>query len=599
MILPPNLLNAVKDGNVVLVLGAGASMGASGPDGTKSPTGFELTKQISGKFLGGQFAEEPLSWVADLAISEAGLTAVQEFIGNIFQTLEPAPFHLLLPTFKWAALATTNYDLVIERAYAKCNNSAQDVVPFIKDGDRVEEKLRGQRSLMLLKLHGCISRTTDTSVPLILSTDQYVTHPKGRKRIFDHLIGKAYELPLVFVGHSLRDPDIRKLLLEFADSKERPLFYAVAPGITDLERRFWDNKRVALLQGTFEQFLTSLDQQLSSPFRAVVLVPVIEDLPISERFVDRDPKLSLRCMEFIENDVEYLRTGMSVESVSPQKFYRGSNPRWSAVERELDVRRDLQDMILSDAILGADATAACELYILKGHAGSGKSVVLQRTAWEACVQFEKLCLYFEPNGELSFESINELSRVVDERIYLFIDDIGDHVPQILDLINRCRRHKVPVTIFGAERINEWNMSCNDLDSYVTNDYVIDYLSEKEIDRLLSLLEKHQALFRLERMGYQERKDAFTEIAGRQLLVALHEATLAKPFEDIIADEYEEIQPELARLMYLGVSFLNQFGVPVRAGLINRLYNVGFVDFSEQFFSSAGDCCSCTIRPTYS
>ena len=209
--------------------------------------------------------------------------------------------------------------------------------------------------------------------------------------------------------------------------------------------------------------------------------------------------------------------------------------------------------------------------------------MLQRTAWEASLEFERLCLYLEPSGELSFESIHELSRVVDERIYLFVDDIGDHVSQVLDLINRCRRHNVPVTVFGAERINEWNMSCKDLEPYVTNDFVVGYLSEREIDRLLGLLEKHRALFRLEPMRDHERKNAFTEKAGRQLLVALHEATLGKPFEDIIADEFMEVQPELARLMYLGVSFLNQFDVPVRAGLVGRLYNVRFEHFSEQFF----------------
>ena len=584
MNIPPNLLASLEAGSVVLVLGAGASIGAIGPNGMGSPTGPELTKLIAEKFLGGQFAEEPLSWVADLAISESDLSTVQEFIRTIFQPLEPAPFHLLLPTFKWAALATTNFDLVVERAYANCRNSAQDVVPFIKDGDRVEERLRSPRSLMLLKLHGCISRTTDTAVPLILTTDQYVSHRDSRQRIFDHLKGKAHELPLVFVGHSLRDSDIRALLLELGDSNSRPMFYAVAPGVTDMEKRLWGDRRVALLEGTFEEFLTSIDGQISSPFRGIVPAPIIDDLPISERFTSRHPDLSIRCMEFLNNDVEYVRSGMLIADVRPHMFYRGSNPRWSAIERNLDFRRDTQDMILADAILSDQTERGCKLYVLKGHAGSGKSVLLQRIAWEASIEYERLCLYLEPNGDLPFESIHELARVVDERIYLFVDDIGDHVPQVMDLISRCRRHNVQVTVFGAERINEWNMSCNDLEPYVTDEFVVRYLSRREIDRLLGLLEEHRALFRLESMGNDERREAFTERAGRQLLVALHEATLGKPFEDIIADEYSEVRPELARLMYLGVSFLNQFDVPVRAGLINRLYDVRFEDFSERFFS---------------
>ena len=166
---------------------------------------------------------------------------------------------------------------------------------------------------------------------------------------------------------------------------------------------------------------------------------------------------------------------------------------------------------------------------------------------------------------------------------MFVDDVGDRVPQVLDLIKLCRRHSVPVTVFGAERINEWNMSCQDLEPYVTNEFEVRFLSPAEIDRLLNLLEEHRSLFRLERLNDEERKQAFTARAGRQLLVALHEATLGKPFEDIIADEFAEVKPDLARSMYLGICFLNRFDVPVRAGIVNRLYGIRFTDFSERFF----------------
>ena len=584
MNLPPNLLHSVREGNVVLVLGAGASIGAMGPDGQSSPSGPNLARLIAERFLPPEFADEMLTVVSELAASEADLRTVQDFVGSVFEPLQPAPFHLLLPEFKWAALATTNYDLVVERAYSQCRRPAQDVVPFIKDGDRVDQKLRDPRGLMFLKLHGCITSTADTSVPLILSVDQYVTHRQGRERVFGHLKDKAHELPLVFVGHSLRDPDIRQLLLELGSPESRPLFYAVAPSITDTERRFWEKRRVAPLQGTFEEFLTSLDQQVTSPFRAVIPVPVLADVPISERFITPDPQLSASCLAFLKNDVEYVRRGMAVEPVTPQEFYRGTNHRWSAVESDLDVRRRVQDLVLADVVLTNEGVRNCQFYVLKGHAGSGKSVLLQRTAWEAALEYDRLCLFLEPGAALQFEPLFELSQVVNERIYLFVDDVGDRAAEVLDFIRRCRSRRVALTVIGAERINEWNMSCGELEPYLTDEFSVRYLSSNEIDSLLALLEKNRSLFRLEALDPEERKNAFTERAGRQLLVALHEATQGKPFEDIIADEYEEVQPDLARLMYLGICFLNQFDVPVRAGIVSRLYGVNFTDFEERFFS---------------
>ena len=100
---------------------------------------------------------------------------------------------------------------------------------------------------------------------------------------------------------------------------------------------------------------------------------------------------------------------------------------------------------------------------------------------------------------------------------------------------------------------------------------------------MNLLERHDALFRLEQASLDERRSAFLERAGRQLLVALHEATLGKPFEDIVEDEFQEVKPDTARHIYLSVCFLNRFDVPVRAGIISRVHGIRFTEFRDRFF----------------
>jgi tetratricopeptide (TPR) repeat protein len=86
------------------------------------------------------------------------------------------------------------------------------------------------------------------------------------------------------------------------------------------------------------------------------------------------------------------------------------------------------------------------------------------------------------------------------------------------------------------------------------------------------------------MPYQERLDAFVKRAERQLLVALHETTLGRPFEEIVLDEYKGISPEEARLLYLDVCALNRLGVAVRAALISRVGGIRFEEFKSRFFS---------------
>lgn len=131
-----------------------------------------------------EYRQESLQWVTELAISETDLGTVQDFIANQFREIQPADFYSILPTFRWRGIVTTNFDRLLETAYEKSQNRVQDLVPLISNNDRIDDKLQSANSLALLKLHGCITRTQDPKLPLILTTDQYATHKENRNRLF-------------------------------------------------------------------------------------------------------------------------------------------------------------------------------------------------------------------------------------------------------------------------------------------------------------------------------------------------------------------------------------------------------------------------------
>ena len=68
----------------------------------------------------------------------------------------------------------------------------------------------------------------------------------------------------------------------------------------------------------------------------------------------------------------------------------------------------------------------------------------------------------------------------------------------------------------------------------------------------------------------ERVKAFKKRAERQLLVALHEATLGKPFEDIVFDEFERIEPPTARNIYLNICALHSLVLRFELALFHAL-----------------------------
>lgn len=584
MEIPHTLRESVREGRAVLFLGSGASYGAIRSNGDEFPLGAQLGDLLSDKYLGGEDKNQPLSVIAEYAISETDLITVQYYLRDIFSDGEPADFHQLIATFKWAGLATTNYDLIIERAYQTCEGALQELVPFISDRDRVDHKLRSENALPYLKLHGCISRCDEPQLPLILTIDQYVTHRKQRDILFRRLSEWGGQYPIVFVGQQLQDPDLRQILLELSDEGiQRPRFYVVTPNPSERQIRFWETKRVSALQGTLEEFLRELDQDTDPALRAVKLPD--REHHIERKFVDKDAQLSIHAIQMLDQDVFYLHSDLATERTNPAEFYKGYSYGWDAIQSSYDSKRNIEDTVLSDTVLidDVDRPSVGDFYLIKGHAGSGKTIILKRIAWEAMAEFDKVCLYLDADRELDTEAIFEIIEKVGERVFLFVEKAVSHLSEIQRLISKARDGSYPLTIFAEARTNEWNVDHGSMESLINDVYEVKYLSRKEIPALIGKLEAHKALGLLESMSEAERVSAFENKAGRQILVALHEATMGKPFEDIVFDEFRHVIPDEARQLYLTICSLNRLDVPVRAGLINRVHRISFDDFKERFF----------------
>src|SRR5712692_8637498 len=108
--LPPRLISDVENGNMVLMLGNGATLGATSADGAHPPTANALAKILAGQFLPAGYEDCPLNQVAEYATSEHGLAVVQQFIADLFSPFVPTAAHGILTSFRWQGIATTNYD---------------------------------------------------------------------------------------------------------------------------------------------------------------------------------------------------------------------------------------------------------------------------------------------------------------------------------------------------------------------------------------------------------------------------------------------------------------------------------------------------------
>ena len=583
MDLDPVLVDAVSSRRAVLFLGAGASLGATKANGETIPDAQTLGSMLSKEFLGSDYNRADFKTIYDFSCSTRSVRDVQRFIHEILKDFIPAPFHLIIPTFAWAGIITTNYDLVIERAYDYAAAPIQELFPNCNDGDGVPESL-GPNGLLYVKLHGCITHYQDVTPPLIASTEQIIRHKEGRAGQFAQFLEWARTKTLIFAGYTLGDFNLRTLYDEIArEGDNHPRHFIVRPGILKAESDYWADRRTRTISATFEQFLHSLSAAIPETTRKLALTPASAIASSFTRFIARHGVTeSEPLLRYLDTRCEHVSILTVVAKGDPARFYKGFDEGWYPIANELDVPRRIARDIITEHVV-AQVTRAPRLFVVKGHAGGGKSVILRRIAWDAATKLDRLVFRVKGGSDLNSDFFEEIVKLTNQTVYLFIDDVADDVDQTLSFYNYAIRGRWPIVVIAAARIHEWNVRCEDLTPFVDEEYELRYLSDREIELLLVNLEKFNALGHLKSLSFDDRKQKLREIYGRQLLVALHEATQNATFRDIIADEYRSITPPEAKLLYLDICSLHRFGPPVRAGLISRIHGIDFDEFNTRFF----------------
>lgn len=92
--------------------------------------------------MGGDSSDKPLPLIAEYCIDATDLRTVQNYIANIFNHFKPSAMQKSVADFRWAGLVTTNYDQIIEKAYAENGKRLQNPVPVLRNTDRIDYELR-------------------------------------------------------------------------------------------------------------------------------------------------------------------------------------------------------------------------------------------------------------------------------------------------------------------------------------------------------------------------------------------------------------------------------------------------------------------------
>lgn len=211
--------------DTILFIGSGASMSAGLPSWKQLVIWLrDFTSRAGGKVAAANtFIDEgdllKASGALAIELTKQGKSLSDFFIENencgVFRSAEPKEVHRLIAMLPTSSIITTNYDLLLEKAYELVDSPIQ--VVHKGEVEALNKIKRNRISCYLYKYHGCITRPDS----IVLDYKQYRAAMHRDNPDIECLKNLIQTKTFVFVGAGLEDPDfnhIRDYIVEINQS---------------------------------------------------------------------------------------------------------------------------------------------------------------------------------------------------------------------------------------------------------------------------------------------------------------------------------------------------------------------------------------------
>ncbi|WP_171966600.1 SIR2 family protein [Cronobacter sakazakii] len=218
------LLNKILSGKAVLFTGAGFSMSGVNVNGKNLMSGKSLAKKLC--LLAGTKESENLRFASDYFIDKMGEASLVDILLNEFKVKSLSESQRYISSLNWRRCYTTNYDLAFENSAILEGNNVQcvDIGCDVKDYYK--------RGKLCVHLNGSINSLTEDSLnnTFKLSDSSYCSPDSFINSEWYYYFKKDTDFAnaIVFIGYSLYDIEIKSILHQTADLKDKTYFITSA-----------------------------------------------------------------------------------------------------------------------------------------------------------------------------------------------------------------------------------------------------------------------------------------------------------------------------------------------------------------------------------
>lgn len=251
------LTEAIKhaiDGNALLFVGSGFSVGAKSINNKDFPTGRALAKDLYSA-AGGKANIDDLAKASSAFLKKKSPHDLVELLETTFTTNTITKEQNRIPEIPWRIIFTTNYDDIIETAFRQNGVNIKSITVDMDSHEYTSKKT------ICVHINGFIKTLTESSLDnsFKLTNHSYQTENFIKSK-WSFILRREIEAAkaIIFIGYSMYDLDIGRILHEDTTSISKTIFIEW-DGLSDEDVEFSTQHDFGSIypvgmQGFFEEF---------------------------------------------------------------------------------------------------------------------------------------------------------------------------------------------------------------------------------------------------------------------------------------------------------------------------------------------------------
>ncbi|MCP4055661.1 MAG: cold-shock protein [Mesoflavibacter sp.] len=555
-----HIKNALLNGRLVLLFGAGASIGCKNNLNQTPPLGWDLAK-ILAEEIGEELTDEDLSDV---------YAAAKEVLGEQVHRVFEKHYKYCKPSNEFKELLKYPffriYTLNIDDGFEKAAHQTANIKFNIKNrDDNITEVDQFYQTLDYIKLNGDIN---NPSKGFIFSAQDYGKGSSSEPLWYSELAKDYHKYTFIFIGTKLKESLFFHQIEKYkAKTKSNDLkSYILIPSLTSIQKKSLQASNIEHLEGKLCDFTNWLESSFEQP-------PTGTDIVANTRpELNLESKEKNRQLSLFSGVTPVNRSSLALIDFNKTKskirnFYKGFKPTWSDLLDSVPANLSNVDTFYNN-VLAKNTANELELHILFGTAGCGKTTALKQLALRVADQGIRNVYFIEEYKDNFLELIAELDYRHEQAYYLFIERIGDVAPQIAEIIKSSKSTKA--IFISSENPKIWKTRVKEhLDEYLTSSLDISHINSDDADLILNKLEMFGNWTRLSKMSAKNRKIELIKKSKRQLLIGLIEATSGEGYNEIIQKDYKAITCDSERALLLLAGLATTQRVPANEATLTR------------------------------